>query len=68
VEISDEGSKKDITIGFSDKEFVMNKQCGTTSKSYGFNCDGKIYHEKTKGENFSTKFKSKDIIGCGYYF
>ena len=47
----------------------MNKQCGTTSKSYGFNSDGKIYHEKPKGEAFFVqKFKSKDVIGCGYYF
>jgi len=46
----------------------MNKQCGTTSKSYGYHSEGKIYHEKSKGDSFSTKFKSKDIVGCGYYF
>ncbi len=45
----------------------MNKQCGTSSKSYGFHSDGKIFHDKSKGETFGTKFKTKDIIGCGYY-
>lgn len=68
MEILDEGSKKDITIGLSDKEFVMNKQCGTTSKSYGYHSEGKIYHDKSKGEAFNPKFKRNDVIGCGYYF
>jgi len=47
---------------------VLNKQCGTTSKSYGYNGDGKIYHDKQKGDSFGPKFKQSDIIGCGYYF
>ncbi len=68
VEILDEGSKRDITIGLSDKEFVMNKQCGTTSKSYGLHSDGKIFHDKSKGDSFTNKFKTKDVIGCGFYF
>lgn len=68
VEITEEGSKKDITIGLSDKEFVMNKQCGTTSKSYGFHSEGKIFHDKPKGDPYTLKFKAKDVIGCGYYF
>ena len=67
IEIVEEGSKKDITIGFSDKEVVLNKQCGTISKSYGYNGDGKIYHDSSK-ENFGPKFKKGDIIGCGFYF
>lgn len=46
----------------------MNKQCGTTSKSYGYNGDGKVYHDKSKGDPFGPKFKLKDVIGCGYYF
>jgi hypothetical protein len=46
----------------------LNKQCGTTSKSYGYHSDGKVFHDKTKGDNFGIKFKQKDIIGCGYYF
>lgn len=67
MEIGDESTKHDITIGLSDKEFVMNKQCGTTSKSFGYHSEAKIYHDKTK-ENFQPKFRGKDIIGCGYYF
>jgi hypothetical protein len=47
---------------------VLNKQCGTTSKSYGYNGEGKILHDKAKGESYGPKFKQKDIIGCGYYF
>ena len=67
IEIIDEGSKRDITIGFSDKEVVLNKQCGTISKSYGYNGDGKIYGGETK-ETFGPKFKKGDVIGCGFYF
>ena len=67
IEIIDEGSKRDITIGFSDKEVVLNKQCGTISKSYGYNGDGKIYGGETK-EAFGPKFKKGDVIGCGFYF
>ena len=47
---------------------MLNKQCGTTSKSYGYNGDGKIYHDKAKGDAFGPKFKQKDVVGCGYYF
>lgn len=46
----------------------MNKQCGTTSKSFGYNCDGKIYHDKQKGDNYGPKFRESDVVGCGYYF
>ena len=48
IEVLDEGSKRDITVGFSDKEVVLNKQCGTISKSYGYNGDGKVYGGETK--------------------
>lgn len=58
---------RDITVGFSDKEVILNKQCGTISKSYGYNGDGKKYHDDSK-ENFGPKFKVKDVIGCGFYF
>lgn len=67
IEIIDEGSKKDITIGFSDKEFVLNKQCGVVTKSFGYNGDGKKIREDSK-ESFGPKFKKNDIIGCGFYF
>jgi len=46
----------------------MNKQCGTTSKSYGLHSDGKTFHDKSKGDSLTNKFKTKDVIGCGFYF
>ena len=61
-------NNREITIGLSDKDFVLNKQCGTTSKSFGLTGDGKILHDKPKGDSFGSKFKQRDIIGCGYYF
>jgi hypothetical protein len=59
---------RDLTIGLSDKEFVLNKQCGSTSKSYGFCIDGKIYHDKQKPEIYGHKFRQRDVVGCGYFF
>ena len=67
IEIVEEGCKRDITIGFADKEVVLNKQCGTVSKSYGYNGEGKIYSEGNK-DNYGKKFKKGDVIGCGFYF
>jgi hypothetical protein len=46
---------------------VLEKQCGTTSKSYGYTAEGKILHDKPKGDSFGLKYKQKDIVGCGYY-
>jgi len=36
--------------------------------SYGIKSDGKIYHGSPNGENYSDKFISGDIIGCGINF
>ena len=46
--------------------FILN--FNSIFRSYGFSADGKIYHEKPKGEPYGTEFKKNDIIGCGYYF
>lgn len=43
----------------------MNKQLGADKKSYGYKSDGKIYHGKTAGDEFGSKFDKGDIIGCG---
>jgi hypothetical protein len=43
----------------------MNKQLGTTKKSYGYKSDGKIYNGNTTGEEFGPKFEKNDVIGCG---
>ena len=37
-------------------------------RSYGYNGDGKILHDKQKGDLYGPKFKNKEIIGCGYYY
>ena len=36
-------------------------------RSYGYTGEGKILHNKTKGDPFSSKFHAKDVVGCGYY-
>lgn len=68
VEIIEEGNKRDITIGYADKEVVLNKQCGTVSKSYGYNGEEGIIYSEGNKENFGKKFKKGDVIGCGFYF
>ena len=37
------------------------------NRSFGYCGDGKILHNKTKGDPYGLKFKVKDIVGCGYY-
>jgi hypothetical protein len=67
IEILNDGSKCDITLGFADKEVVRNKQCGLMSNSFGYNGNGKKYHEDIK-ETFGPKWNKGDIIGCGFFF
>ncbi len=67
IEIINDGNKCDITLGFADKEVVRNKQCGLMSNSFGYNGNGKKYHEDIK-ETFGPKWNKGDIIGCGFFF
>jgi hypothetical protein len=54
-----------VTLGFSDKDFPLNKQVGFTKGSYGYRADGKIFNNKTSGDDFGPKFEVFDTIGCG---
>jgi hypothetical protein len=52
-------------VGISDKDFQLNKQLGVTKKSYGLKADGKIFNNKTTGDEFGPKFERYDTVGCG---
>jgi len=52
-------------VGFSEGDFALNKQLGTSKGSLGFKADGKLYNQKTAGEDFGPKFDIKDVVGCG---
>ncbi len=67
IEILNDGNKCDITLGFADKEVVKNKQCGLMTNSFGYNGNGKKYHEDIK-DTFGPKWNKGDIIGCGLFF
>ena len=55
-----------IVVGIStEKELPFNKQLGLTKKSYGYKADGKIFNNKTTGEEYGPKFEKGDVIGCG---
>lgn len=68
MQVLDIGTKTDISIGFSDKDFILSKQVGMTSKSYSLTSEGRLCHEKEVKDKFVAKFKLNDKIGCGYYF
>jgi len=66
VTLKDVGQRKLITIGFSEKDAVLNKQLGSSKGSYGFRADGKVFHNKEKGDDFlGSKFDVRDTVGCG---
>lgn len=52
-------------VGISDKAFSLNKQLGSSKKSYGYKSDGKVYNEKVVNDEYGPKFERYDVIGCG---
>lgn len=54
-----------ISIGFSEAGFPLNKQLGTTKKSFAYKADGKIYNNKATGDDYGPKFEKNDVVGCG---
>ena len=47
----------------------MNKQIGTTKRSYGYKADGKISNNKPQsGEDYGPKYEINDVVGSGIIF
>ncbi|KAL4455019.1 hypothetical protein ABPG74_006401 [Tetrahymena malaccensis] len=57
-------AKSDISVGFADSDFPMNKHPGHTKNSYGYQSDGQVYSNK-KIQKRLQKMKDQDVIGCG---
>ncbi|EAS00335.2 Ran-binding protein in the microtubule-organising centre protein (macronuclear) [Tetrahymena thermophila SB210] len=57
-------AKSDISVGFADSDFPMNKHPGHTKNSYGYQSDGSVYSNK-KAQKRLWKMKDLDVIGCG---
>ncbi|KAL4503315.1 hypothetical protein ABPG72_000921 [Tetrahymena utriculariae] len=57
-------AKSDISVGFADSDFPMNKHPGHTKNSYGYQSDGQVYSNKKIQKKLS-KMRDSDIIGCG---
>ena len=55
-------------IGLSEKDCPLNKQLGSTKRSYGYKSDGKIFNNKaSSGEDYGAKFEKGDTVGCGLH-
>mmetsp|Transcript_29595 Transcript_29595/g.28796 ORF Transcript_29595/g.28796 Transcript_29595/m.28796 type:complete len:189 (-) Transcript_29595:865-1431(-) len=52
-------------VGFSDREFALNKPLGSQKRSYSYKADGKIFNQKAGGDEYGPKFEKGDVVGCG---
>jgi len=69
VIVLDPGARGTITIGLTDRSFLLNRQPGMEPKSYGY-CgeDGKKYLGSSRGESYGPSFGKNDVVGCGIDF
>lgn len=69
VKVVDTGLRGNITVGLSDKSFLLNRQPGWEPNSFGYRGeDGKKFCGSSRGESYGKTFGRDDVIGCGIHF
>eukprot|EP00397_Hematodinium_sp_SG-2012_P041327 GEMP01045486.1.p1 GENE.GEMP01045486.1~~GEMP01045486.1.p1 ORF type:complete len:453 (+),score=99.90 GEMP01045486.1:153-1511(+) len=66
VVVLDPGARGTITIGLTDRSFLLNRQPGWEANSYGYRGeDGKKFLGSSRGEPYGPAFGKDDTVGCG---
>lgn len=69
VTVLDPGLRGSITVGLSDKSFLLNRQPGWEANSYGYRGeDGKKFVGSSRGEPYGPSFGKGDVVGCGIHY
>ena len=65
VNITSSGMRGAIAVGLADTAFPVKQQV-SEPKSYAYHgCDGRLYVDFERGEEYGPRFATGDIIGCG---
>jgi len=66
VRVLDPGTNGTITIGLTDKLFILNRQPGLEANTYGYRAeDGKKFLGSSRGEPYGPAYGKDDVVGCG---
>lgn len=69
ITILNPGLRGSITVGLSDKSFLLNRQPGWEANSYGYRGeDGKKFIGSSRGEPYGPAFGKGDVVGCGIHY
>lgn len=70
IKIIEAGHRGEITIGLSPENFILSKQTGSCTSSYGYKGnDGRKFNGRdARGSIYGPTFSTEDIVGCGVNF